>query len=56
MAGMNLRACSSSSLMFLPQAKEVTFKSLISAITDNACVPIDPVEPKIAIDFINTPI
>ena len=51
-AGLNLWACSASSSTLLLAVRQYTsYKSACSSITSRACVPIDPVEPRMAICF-----
>ena len=51
-SGKNLRACSiSKSTRLLAVNAYASYKSGCSSITCKACVPIDPVEPNIAICF-----
>ena len=50
--GWNSRICSSSILILLPAASPSTSISPFSLTTSSVCVPIEPVEPKIAIFFI----
>jgi len=50
--GRNLAICSRSRTTFLPAARAVTRKrSRLQSMTASACVPIEPVEPKMAIFF-----
>ena len=52
--GLNSRICSSKSFTLLPAARAVTCMSLLYLTTSNVWVPIEPVEPRIAIFFIIT--
>ena len=52
--GENSLICSSSFSMFLPALIPRTSISLFARTTSSVCVPIEPVEPKIAIFFIVT--
>ena len=52
-SGLNCRACCTSSLALLPAVRVWAAKwSGCCEITSRACVPIDPVEPSMAICFI----
>ena len=53
--GENSRICSSSKEILFPAAIPTTSMSLFALTTSNVCVPIEPVEPKIAIFFIFIP-
>ena len=50
--GANSRICASSRSILFPAASPDTSISLFSLTTSNVCVPMEPVEPKIAIFFI----
>ena len=48
----NAAACSATSSRLLPAARPTTWKrSGFAAITSRACVPIDPVEPRMMTRF-----
>ena len=51
--GENSRICFSRRSILLPAARAVTSISLFARTTSNVCVPIDPVDPSIAIFFIS---
>ena len=50
--GINSLICSSNKTTLLFADKEITFKSLFFLTISRVCVPIEPVEPNIAIFFI----
>ena len=50
--GWNSRICCSSNVILFPAARASTSISLFSLTTSRVCVPIDPVDPSIAIFFI----
>ena len=52
--GWNFLICSSNILILLPAASPSTSISPFSLTTSRVCVPMEPVEPKIAIFFILT--
>ena len=51
--GRNSRICASKSSMLLPAASAMTWISWFSLTTSSVCVPMEPVEPSIAIFFIS---
>ena len=51
--GLNSRICFSNKSIFRPQDIDVTIKSPCSLTISKVCVPMEPVEPRIAIFFIN---
>src|SRR5699024_1602944 len=51
--GENSRICFSSRSILLPAASAVTSISLFSLTTSRVCVPMEPVEPSMAIFFIS---
>ena len=51
-SGQNSQICVNIRLIFLLAVRTVTFKSLLSLTISSVWVPMEPVEPKIAIFFI----
>ncbi len=54
--GENSLICSSIFFTFLPAARAVTCKSLLFLTISSVCVPMEPVEPKIPVFFIFSPV